>query len=51
MRALKAPTLHDWLDFVYHFRAFAGEAGETQDLSAPTLQLRRRHTQGHQAAD
>ncbi|MGQ9657565.1 MAG: CorA family divalent cation transporter [Fimbriimonadales bacterium] len=30
-------VLADWLDFVYHFRAFAGEAGKTQDLSAPTL--------------
>lgn len=29
-------TLADWLDFVYHFRAFAGEASKTQDLSAPT---------------
>jgi hypothetical protein len=33
----ESATLDDWLDFVYHFRAFAGEAGETQDLSAPTL--------------
>lgn len=30
-------ALTDWLDFVYHFRAFAGEAGKTQDVSAPTL--------------
>lgn len=30
-------VLADWLDFVYHFRVFAGEAGTTQDLSAPTL--------------
>jgi hypothetical protein len=33
----ESATLDDWLDFVYHFRAFAGEAGETQDLSAPTI--------------
>ena len=33
----ESTALSDWLDFVYHFRAFAGEAGETQDLSAPTL--------------
>ncbi len=30
-------ALDDWLDFVYHFRAFAGQAGDAQDLSAPTL--------------
>ena len=33
----ESDALDDWLDFVYHFRAFAGEAGETQDLSAPTI--------------
>ncbi|BCW97104.1 MAG: CorA family divalent cation transporter [Fimbriimonadales bacterium] len=30
-------ALDDWLDFVYHFRAFAGKAGDAQDLSAPEL--------------
>ncbi|GIV05078.1 MAG: hypothetical protein KatS3mg016_0653 [Fimbriimonadales bacterium] len=30
-------NLADWLDFIYHFRFYAGKRGEKQDASAPTL--------------
>lgn len=34
---LQSEELHDWLDFIYHFRFFAGKADDGQDVSAPEL--------------
>jgi hypothetical protein len=34
----KSDSLNDWLDFIYHFRFYAGKAGVKQDASAPTME-------------
>ncbi|OYT73999.1 MAG: hypothetical protein CFK48_00485 [Armatimonadetes bacterium CP1_7O] len=34
----ESTILEDWLDFIYHFRFYAGKRGEKQDASAPTLE-------------
>ncbi len=34
---LESDSLADWLDFIYHFRFYAGKANEKQDASAPQL--------------
>ncbi|MCX7992829.1 MAG: CorA family divalent cation transporter [Fimbriimonadales bacterium] len=33
----QSDLLADWLDFIYHFRFYAGKADEKQDTSAPRL--------------
>lgn len=35
---LNSDSHNDWLDFIYHFRFYAGKAGAKQDASAPTIE-------------
>ncbi len=38
--------LADWLDFIYHFRFYKGQADDKQDVSAPRLEYEGRTEQG-----
>ncbi len=43
---LESDLLADWLDFIYHFRFYAGKASEKQDASAPQLRYGERVMEG-----
>lgn len=42
----ESTTLADWLDFIYHCRFYAGEAGEKQDISAPKVEYSGKQFEG-----